>query len=115
MKRFFTYLFIFITMSVTVCSAETYKQAHVKQILLKDINQVIEVQEKLNSGTSFENLAREYSICKTGQRGGDIGTIKQGTMIEAYDNAIIETRNGAISRPFKTQYGWYILKIVDKK
>ncbi|GHT74369.1 peptidyl-prolyl cis-trans isomerase [Bacteroidia bacterium] len=76
-----------------------------------------EIYAKLNAGEDFGELAKEYSDDKgSAQRGGDLSWFKYGDMVPEFNDAVFAmTDTGSISRPVKTQYGYHIIKLLDKQ
>ncbi|MBT6995186.1 peptidylprolyl isomerase [Candidatus Woesearchaeota archaeon] len=79
-------------------------------ILIKSQEKAIEIKNKLNSGKSFEELAKENSLCPSKKRGGNLGTFSRGQMVREFENAAFKLKKGEISEPVKTQFGWHIIK-----
>lgn len=76
-----------------------------------------EIYTKLQAGESFEDLAKNYSDDKSSAKnGGELQWFGTGKMVPEFENAAFElAENGHYSKPFKTQYGWHIVKRLDKK
>jgi peptidyl-prolyl cis-trans isomerase C len=67
--------------------------------------------EKLNTGSSFEDLARQFSKCPSGKKsGGDLGSFGRGQMVPTFESAAMKLKIGDISGPVKTQFGYHIIK-----
>ncbi len=63
----------------------------------------------------FESMAREYSDDKGSKdNGGDIGYFTSLQTVYAFENMAYTTPIGKISKPFKTQFGYHIIKVIDK-
>ncbi|MBN1882110.1 MAG: peptidylprolyl isomerase [Deltaproteobacteria bacterium] len=93
-------------------NAETIRVRH---ILVDTQEEAEEILELLNEGESFNDLAREYSICPTGPDGGDLGFFKRGDMIAEFEDAAFALEKpGDISDIVKTKYGYHIIKMEDK-
>ena len=77
-----------------------------------------DIYKKLNQGEDFEALAKQFSEDKsTASKGGLLAAISRGQLnaIE-FENVAFELENvGDISRPFKTNYGWHIVKLYNVK
>lgn len=64
----------------------------------------------------FESMAREFSDDKgSKENGGDIGFFTSMQTIYAFENAAYNTPVGKVSAPFKTQFGYHIVKVIEKK
>jgi peptidyl-prolyl cis-trans isomerase SurA len=80
-------------------------------------NKVAEVYEKLKGGADFTELAKEYSEDKgTAEKGGDLSWIQFGQMVPEFNDVVFSMNEiGAVSQPFKTQFGYHIVKLLGKK
>jgi len=75
--------------------------------------QIAEVQEKLNAGESFEELAKIYSKDPgSASSGGDLGSFEQGMMVPEFDEVVFTMQPGEVSEPVKTEFGYHLIKLV---
>ena len=76
-----------------------------------------EIYTKLKAGEKFEDLARQFSDDKpSAEKGGQLQWFGSSRMpIEFEKAAFALTNNGDYSEPFTTNYGWHIVKRIDKK
>ena len=79
-------------------------------ILLEKQSQALKVVEELKAGASFSLLAKKYSICPSGKRGGDLGQFGRGQMVKEFEQAAFALKPGQVSEPIKTQFGYHIIK-----
>ena len=71
---------------------------------------------RLEGGADFAQIARTNSDDRaTALQGGDVGWVSPGQMVPDFEEVMSRTPTGAISRPFKTEYGWHILQVVDRR
>jgi len=70
----------------------------------------------LKAGADFAEQAKQYSE-DTGSAttGGELGFFSRGEMDTDFENTAFATPVSQISEPFKTQFGWHIIKVVEKK
>lgn len=74
------------------------------------------LQRMIIRGASFEKLAGEWSQDKvTGVQGGDLGKFGRGQMVTKFDSVVFSLKPGAISAPVKTQFGYHIIKVLEKQ
>jgi len=74
------------------------------------------VEEKLENGAEFGDMAREYSDdTVTGGDGGDLGFITEGQMVEEFENTAFLLEVGEVSGIIETQFGYHILKVFDRE
>lgn len=64
----------------------------------------------------FETMARTYSDDKsTKENGGDVGYITALQSVYPFENAAYNTPVGKVSKPFRTQFGYHIVKVLDRR
>jgi peptidyl-prolyl cis-trans isomerase D len=102
-------------------------RVHVDHILLMTVGktpaEVEEIRQKAEDvlkqakkGTNFEELAKKYSEDPgTKDKGGDLGWITQGQTVPEFEKAAFTLPKGSISDLVKTQYGFHIIKVLDKE
>jgi len=76
----------------------------------KALKKAEEVYKKAKSGAKFEDLAKEYSDDISKNNGGDLGYVKRGMMIKEFEDALFALKEGEISSPVKTSFGYHIIK-----
>lgn len=81
----------------------------------KAMEQITEIQERLQQGESFMELAEEFSQDPgSKEKGGDLGYFGKGHMVPEFEDAAFSTAVGQVSSPVKTQYGFHLIKVNDK-
>jgi peptidyl-prolyl cis-trans isomerase SurA len=81
------------------------------------VKKINEIYGKLTEGADFASLAKEFSQDPgSASKGGELGWFGFGTMVKEFQEAAFDLKEiGAISKPFKTQFGYHIIKLLDKK
>lgn len=89
---------------------------HVKcrHILCEKQGKIMEALEKLKAGQSFATVAQAYSEDKA-RDGGNLGWMARGSMVGAFQERAFSAPIGKYTEPFKTQFGWHILLVEDRK
>ena len=101
-------------------------RAHVAHILFKTVGKTdAEVEEirkkaedvlkKAKSGANFADLAKQYSEDTTKDKGGDLDWIVRGQTVPEFEQAAFSLPKGSISDLVKTQYGFHIIKVIDRR
>jgi EpsD family peptidyl-prolyl cis-trans isomerase len=91
-------------------------QIKASHILVKTKEDAQKILERLNNGEKFEALAKEASIDKvSGKNGGELGYFSRGEMVPEFEKAAAMLKVGEVSKPVKTQFGYHIIKVTDKK
>ncbi len=80
-------------------------------------NKIDSLYSVLSKGKAdFATLAKEYSDDRgTRETGGDLGYITALQTIYPFENAAYNTPVGKISKPFRTQFGYHIVKVLDRR
>jgi peptidyl-prolyl cis-trans isomerase SurA len=102
----------------TVTAAHIMVALAQKDSLLDPEQRINEIYKKLNQGESFESLAKQFSDDKSSaKKGGKITPFKSGQLSsEIFENEAFGLEaDGDVSKPFKTNYGWHIVKRIDLK
>jgi foldase protein PrsA len=96
---------------------EEYKpEIKASHILVKDEATAKEVKKKLDEGAKFEDLAKEYSQDPgSAANGGDLGFFGPGKMVPEFEEAAYALDVNEISGPVKSQHGFHIIKVTEKK
>ena len=73
--------------------------------------------ERAKDGESFSDLANEYSVDpgNAGTKGGDLGWFGKGSMTKLFEIAAFGANKNQIVKPIKTNFGYHIIKVRDKK
>lgn len=94
----------------------TKPEIQARHILVADEKTAKEVIAKLNKGEDFAKLAKQYSKdTGSAQKGGDLGWFGAGKMVPEFENAAYKLKKNEISAPIKSQYGYHIIQLLDKK
>ncbi|MBT2640680.1 peptidylprolyl isomerase [Bacillus sp. ISL-41] len=96
---------------------EEYKpEIKASHILVEDEKTAQEVKKKLEEGAKFEDLAKEYSQDPgSAAQGGDLGFFGPGKMVPEFEEAAYALEVNKISEPVKSQHGFHIIKVTEKK
>lgn len=99
-------------------------QTHAKHILIKNSavmtddkaeNILNDLYARINNGESFEELAKRYSEDSSGPKGGDLGWLNPGDTVPSFEKAMDAVAIGSISTPIKSNFGWHIIKVEDRR
>lgn len=94
---------------------QTEEKVSAKHILVDSEEKCIQIKEEIEKGEkTFEDAAREFSTCPSGQKGGDLGEFGHGQMVKEFDEASFAANVGEIVGPVKTQFGYHLIKVEKK-
>jgi len=94
---------------------EMVKKIRASHILVEKQSQALRVIEELKSGKDFGELAKRYSTCPSGKRGGDLGFFGRSQMVKEFERAAFDLKVGDVSQPVKTQFGYHVIKKTAEK
>ena len=112
--------------AATQAAADTpISQTHVRHILIKpsairDDQETEALLTKINAavqkGGNFEALAKKYSEDPgSAMKGGDLGWTSPGQMVPEFEQMVANTEVGNVSPPFRSQFGWHILQVLERR
>ena len=71
---------------------------------------------RLDGGADFASLARTNSDDRgSAVEGGDLGWVSKGQMVPEFEEVMLYTEIGEISEPFRSEFGWHILQVLDRR
>ncbi len=73
-------------------------------------------RDEILAGNDFETVARAYSEDPSvEQNGGNLGYFSAFAMVYSFENAAYDTPVGQVSEPFRTQFGYHLVKVLDRR
>ncbi|SOB58539.1 Peptidylprolyl isomerase [Pseudodesulfovibrio profundus] len=78
-------------------------------------NKIDRIYKKAKAGEDFAELAKTYSEGPSASNGGALGWFGRGAMVPEFEEAAFATPKGEVSEPIKTQFGWHIIYVDDRK
>ncbi|HEY85916.1 MAG TPA: hypothetical protein G4N96_12490 [Chloroflexi bacterium] len=91
-------------------------QAHVRHILLEDIEAAWAAKQRLENGEDFAEVAVDVSTDPSViSNNGDLGWFPRKTMVPEFDDAAFTLPVGEISEPIKTDFGFHIIEILARE
>jgi peptidyl-prolyl cis-trans isomerase SurA len=106
-------------------NVEMVTQTHARHILIKtsadiDDNKAREslqdIKNRIEQGEDFADLANEFSEDPGSKiKGGDLGWANPGTFVPAFERVMASLADGEISDPFKSQFGWHIMQVLERR
>ncbi len=79
-------------------------------ILVKTEKQAKELKLKLDKGGDFAQLAKQFSLCPSKKKGGDLGEFRRGQMVKAFDDVVFKKELLKVHGPIKTKFGYHLIK-----
>lgn len=89
-------------------------KAKARHILVNDEATCLTLKEKIEGGTDFAKVAKDNSLCPSGQRGGELGEFSPGMMVPEFDQVVFSAEVKKVHGPVKTQFGYHLIEITSR-
>ncbi len=90
-------------------------QVHLQQIVVKAKDDGEKILAELRKGSSFEELAKTYSLTPEGSQGGDLGYVSMGIMPKEIETIFPKLPLKQPSRVIQTEYGFHIVRVLERR
>lgn len=80
-----------------------------RHILVKTLEEAVDLKSKALDEESFAKLAVLHSTCPSGKQGGNLGVFGRGQMVKPFEDAAFALEKGQISEPVQTQFGYHLI------
>ncbi len=91
------------------------ERVRARHILVASEKEAQDIEAQLKAGGKFEDLAKKYSLDGSKDFGGDLGYFTAPEMVPEFSKAAFALKVGEVSDPVKTDFGWHIIKLEDRK
>ncbi|WP_439500011.1 peptidylprolyl isomerase [Bosea sp. (in: a-proteobacteria)] len=92
------------------------EEVHARHILVEDEAKAKAAAERVKKGEDFAKVAAELSKDPgSGKEGGDLGWFSKERMVPEFAEAAFKLEKGQVSAPVKSQFGWHVIKLEDKR
>lgn len=100
------------------------EQARVRHILVR-VNETVSeaeakarierVKDRLDTGAKFEDVARVNSEDASSSKGGELGWVSPGDTVPEFEQAFRKLAPGEVSPPVRTQFGWHLIRVDERR
>jgi peptidyl-prolyl cis-trans isomerase C len=91
------------------------ERVRARHIVVATEDEAKAIIEKLNGGAKFEDVAKQFSLDGSKDYGGDLGYFTAQEMVPEFSKAAFALEQGKLSAPIKTDFGWHIIRLEDRK
>ncbi|HEY3346356.1 MAG TPA: peptidyl-prolyl cis-trans isomerase [Nitrospirota bacterium] len=91
------------------------EEVQASHILVDTEDEAKALKARIDKGEDFAAVAKDKSKCPSAARGGDLGFFGKGRMVPEFEKAAFALKDGEVSAPVKTQFGWHLIKITGRK
>jgi peptidyl-prolyl cis-trans isomerase C len=103
------------TYNDAVKSMDGQDEVRARHILVENEDEAKAIVEQLRGGADFAALAKEKSKDPGAADGGDLGYFTKEQMVPQFSEVAFKMYPGQLSNPVKTQFGWHVIKLEDKR
>jgi peptidyl-prolyl cis-trans isomerase SurA len=104
--------------------AQVISQTKARHILVK-VSEIVSdedaqrralaLKERLNNGSEFAELAKQTSEDASAPNGGDLGWVSPGDTVPEFERTMEGLDTNKISDPVRTQFGWHIIQVLERR
>jgi peptidyl-prolyl cis-trans isomerase C len=98
-----------------VKSASGQEEVRARHILVDNEDEAKAIVDQIKAGGDFAAIAKEKSKDPGAAEGGDLGYFTKDQMVPEFAEVAFKMYPGQLSNPVKTQFGWHIIKVEDKR
>ena len=99
-----------------VAAAKGQEEIKARHILVASEDEAKKLSAQIKKGGDFEKLAKEKSTDKgSGANGGELGWFTKDKMVPEFAEAAYKLKKGEVSDPVKSEFGWHIIKVEDRR
>jgi peptidyl-prolyl cis-trans isomerase C len=91
------------------------ERVRARHILVSSEKEAKDILARLQKGEKFEDIAKQFSLDGSKDYGGDLGYFTAPEMVPEFSKAAFALKVGETSQPIKTDFGWHIIRLEDRK
>jgi peptidyl-prolyl cis-trans isomerase C len=91
------------------------EEVRASHILVGEESDAKTIRSQIDGGADFTELAKKHSTGPSADKGGDLGFFRRQDMVPEFSEAAFALRAGEVSGPVKTQFGWHIIKVEERR
>ena len=89
-------------------------KASARHILVATEAECVKLKSEIEGGKDFAEVAKKYSKCPSGRRGGELGEFGPGQMVPEFDRVVFKEVVGKVHGPVKTQFGFHLVEVTKR-
>ena len=90
-------------------------QVRASHILVEDEETAKKLKADIEKGADFAKVAKKHSLCPSSAQGGDLGFFGKGQMVRQFEDAAFSLPVGVVSAPIKTEFGYHLIVVTEKR
>jgi len=90
------------------------RTAKARHILVATRQHCESLKQQIAQGKPFTDVAKEFSLCPSGEDGGELGEFYPGQMVPEFDKVVFNEPIGVVHGPVETQFGFHLIEITSR-
>lgn len=90
------------------------RKAAARHILVETQEQCEDIKSQIANGADFADMARQHSLCPSGEQGGGLGEFYPGQMVPEFDKVVFNEELAKVHGPVQTQFGYHLIEIIRR-
>ena len=90
------------------------RKAAARHILVETQEHCEDIKSQIANGADFADMARQHSLCPSGEQGGDLGEFYPGQMVPEFDKVVFSEELAKVHGPVQTQFGFHLIEITSR-
>ena len=90
------------------------RKASARHILVESRDLCDTLKSQIQNGAKFSDIAKEHSLCPSGEQGGDLGEFYPGQMVPEFDKVVFRENLNEVHGPVETQFGFHLIEITSR-
>lgn len=90
------------------------RKASARHILVETRDQCEQLLTEIKNGASFSDVAKQHSLCPSGENGGELGEFYPGQMVPEFDKVVFSDSVNEVHGPVETQFGFHLIEITSR-
>jgi len=88
--------------------------AAARHILVATAEECADLKAQIEAGADFADIARQYSQCPSGRRGGELGQFGRGQVGPEFEDVVFSAAVGEVQGPVRTQFGYHLIEVTAR-
>ena len=90
-------------------------KASARHILVDNEDICNQIKEQIKNGDlDFVEAAEQYSLCPSGDAGGELGTFGKGQMVKEFEDVVFSAPVNEVQGPVQTQFGYHLIEVTSR-
>jgi len=89
-------------------------KASARHIFVLSLEECVQLKKRIEAGADFAKCAKMYSVCPSAEKGGELGLVSQGQLINELDTVLFSEEVGKLLGPVESRFGYHLIEITSR-